>query len=85
VQIGTAAYDVYCAQPGPFGNPFHIGIHGTRAEVIAMYNTWIRGQPKLMARLPELKGKVLGCWCREGQRCHCDCLLALLKEQGIEP
>lgn len=85
VKIGEAAYDVYCARPSKFGNPFVIGIHGTRSEVIAKYDAWIRTQPHLMAALPELKGKVLGCYCRADQACHCDRLLALLREQGIEP
>jgi hypothetical protein len=30
-------------------------------------------QPDLMARLPELKGKVLGCWCAP-EACHGDIL-----------
>ncbi len=62
-------YDVYIGRGGDWGNPFRIGPDGTRAEVIANYRTWIVTQPDLMARLPELRGKVLGCWCAP-QDCH---------------
>jgi hypothetical protein len=31
----------------------------------------------VLARLPELRGKDLACWCRPGQPCHADVLLEL--------
>jgi hypothetical protein len=83
VKKGEAGYDVYIGRGSKWGNPFVIDIHGTRAEVIAMYDEWIRTQPQLMAALPELKGKVLGCYCAP-KRCHGEVLIELLKEQGIE-
>lgn len=46
-----------------WGNPFRIGPDGTRAEVLAKYREYILHRPDLMAALPELKGKVLACWC----------------------
>lgn len=48
-----------------------------RAEVIAMYRRWLLGQPKLMAALPELRGKDLLCWCAP-EACHGDVLLELV-------
>ena len=83
VKKGTAAYDIYIGRGSPWGNPFHVGIHGSRNEVIEEYDRWIRGQPHLMARLQELKGKVLACFCAP-KRCHGEVLIQLLKEQGIE-
>jgi hypothetical protein len=80
VQKGTAAYDFSITRPGLWGNPFIIGIHGTRAEVIQMYREWLPNQPELMARLPELKGKVLGCACRADQKCHGDVILFMLNK-----
>ncbi len=59
-----------------WGNPFLIGRDGTRAEVIAKYEIWIKTQPHLIAALPELKGKVLGCYCAP-KACHGDVLLQL--------
>lgn len=84
VQIGQAAYDVSIRRPSKWGNPYVLGVHGDRKEVIALYETWIRQQPELIAALPELKGKVLGCVCEDGRKCHGDVLLKLLKEFGIE-
>lgn len=46
-----------------WGNPFIIGIHGTREEVIEQHRLWV------MAALDELKGKDLGCWCHP-LTCH---------------
>lgn len=37
---------VYIGRPSLLGNPFHIGTHGTRAEVIAQYRVWLWQQIK---------------------------------------
>ena len=54
-------YDIMIDRTTDWGNPFVIGKDGTREEVIELYEEWIIKQKDLMARLPELKGKVLGC------------------------
>ncbi|MFN0122019.1 MAG: DUF4326 domain-containing protein [Blastocatellia bacterium] len=41
---------VYISRPSLLGNPFHIGTHGTRTEVIAQYRVWLWQQIK--ARTP---------------------------------
>lgn len=76
-------YDVYIGRPTKWGNPFVIGRNGTREQVIEKYRTWLQHQPNLIAALPELKGKVLGCWCHPAA-CHGDVLaeLANKEEQG---
>jgi hypothetical protein len=70
VHVNYAPYDIYIGrrvrnrpdlQPIGWGNPFHVGKHGSREEVMARYRDWIQTQPELLARLPELRGKVLGC------------------------
>jgi hypothetical protein len=74
-------YDVYIGRAVPrsgfkasiWGNPFKLGKDGTREEIMAKYRAWLRTQPDLMARLPELKGKILGCWCAP-EACHGDIL-----------
>jgi hypothetical protein len=76
-----AAFDVYIGragrgQAGPWGNPFVLGRDGDRATVIAKYEAWIQTQPQLLARLPELKGKRLGCFCHP-HPCHGDVLVRL--------
>lgn len=70
-------YDVLIGRPSKWGNPFQIGKDGTREEVIAKYREWIQGQPELLAALPELQGKTLGCWCAP-KPCHGDVLVELV-------
>ena len=55
--------------------------HGTRAEVVARYREYLLLRPELLAALPELRGKVLGCWCTP-LPCHGD-VLAELAESGL--
>lgn len=82
VNVIHRVFDVYIGRPSKWGNPFIIGKDGTRSEVIVKYENWIREQPELLAALPEIKGKKLGCHCRP-LSCHGDVLVKLLKEQEI--
>ena len=74
-------YDVYIGRAVPraglkasvWGNPFVIGKDGTREEVMEKYRAWLLSNTELLKRLPELKGKVPGCWCAP-QTCHGDIL-----------
>jgi hypothetical protein len=63
VNLKDDFYDVKISRPGRWGNPFLIGQDGTREEVIEKYREWILTQPQLLAQLPMLKGKRLGCLC----------------------
>ena len=72
-------FDVYIGRPGKWGNPFVIGKDGTRSEVIARYEAWLKTQPELLAGLHQLQGKVLGCWCSP-LPCHGDVLARLSAE-----
>jgi hypothetical protein len=47
----------------PLANPFRLGRDGTREEIVAAYREYILGRPDLLARLPDLRGRRLGCWC----------------------
>ena len=69
-------FDIYIGRPSKWGNPFEIGKDGSREEVIAKYYDYIMLKPELLAALPELKGKVLGCWCSP-LACHGDVLVEL--------
>lgn len=64
----------------PFANPFRIGAHGTRGEVIEKYRHWLWSQPSLIDRARmELRGKVLECWCSP-LPCHGDVLLEVAND-----
>jgi hypothetical protein len=75
---------VYVGRPSKWGNPFVIGKHGDRAQCIELYRRWIRTQPDLLAALPSLHGKILGCWCAP-LPCHADVLAALAAEIPPDP
>ena len=59
-----------------FANPFRPGPDGPRDEVLDRYRSWIANRPDLLARLPDLKGRRLGCWCAP-RPCHADVLAEL--------
>lgn len=80
VHCKKEAYDVYIGRPSKWGNPYQIGIHGTRDEVIQKYRDMILGNRTLMAALPELRGKTLGCWCAP-EACHGDVLIELANQE----
>jgi len=62
-----------------FGNPFKIGVHGDRDEVIAMFRQWAPKQPALMKDIHNLHGQTLGCWCAPNA-CHGHVLADLAQE-----
>ena len=70
-------FDVYIGRPSMWGNPFKIGIDGSRQEVIQKYKEMIIVNAELIKQIPlELKGKTLGCWCKP-YPCHGDVLAEL--------
>lgn len=69
--------DVYIGRPSMWGNPFKIGRDGTREQVIEKYRDHVIGEPRLMALLPTLRGKTLGCYCKP-LACHGDVLVELV-------
>lgn len=71
--------DVYVGRPSIWGNPYIIGKHGSRAEVIAWYRDYVRSNSFLMSQLPSLMGKRLGCHCAP-MPCHADALVELIDE-----
>jgi len=83
VHCKREAYDIYIGRPSIWGNPFVLNSEGERAKVLEKYRSWLMEQPHLLARLYELKGKVLGCWCAP-RICHGDVLAELADnlEQG---
>lgn len=76
VHCKKSPYDVYIGRPSKWGNPFEIGVDGTREEVIRKYEEWIKTQPELINSLHEIQGKTLGCWCSP-KKCHGDVLYKL--------
>ena len=74
-RVGEPPGSVYVGRPSKYGNPFQIGTHGTRDEVIDRYEMMLRLRPDLVAAAKqELRGLDLVCWCAP-KRCHADILL----------
>jgi hypothetical protein len=68
---------VYIGRGSPWGNPFKIGQHGTREQVIERYRREVL--PRLDLR--PLVGKSLVCFCAPAA-CHGDVLLAAAAALG---
>ena len=79
VNIHDEPCDVLIMRPSKWGNPFEITDKCPRELAIAKYEVHIRRSPTLLAALPELAGKRLGCCCKP-LPCHGDVLLRLLHE-----
>ncbi len=45
----------------------------------------VAARREILARLPELRGKDLACWCPLDQPCHADVLLALANDRPWKP
>jgi len=71
-------YDVYIGRGSMWGNPFAIGEHGTREEVIELFRNhlWkmIKNGAITKEHLLSLDGKKLGCFCKP-QACHGDVIV----------
>ncbi len=86
-----AAFDVYIGRPSVWGNPFsHMPDTlaefrvATRGEAITRFREWFLAQPALVERARrELKGRVLGCWCKPAS-CHGDVIAEIL-DGRVEP
>lgn len=89
-------YDIYIGRGSIWGNPFKIGDHGTREEVIAMYEGWLETgnnytvedateekRQMILAEIGALADKTLGCFCYP-KACHGDVLLKLLNNKAAQ-
>ena len=79
VNLRKEKYDLYIGRGSKWGNKFVIGKDGDREEVIRKYREWIMNERELLSSLHELKGKVLGCFCKP-KACHGDVLVELVNE-----
>lgn len=75
VNIRADKYDVYIGRGSKWGNPFKIGIDGTREEVIEKYIQYF-WTTNLFDDIEELVNKILGCYCSP-KDCHGDFLAYL--------
>lgn len=82
VHLRKEPFDIYIGRSflefhqSDWHNPFHVGPDGNRKVVLEKYRRYVLSIPNLVVRLPELRGKTLGCWCKP-QLCHGDVLAYL--------
>ena len=79
---------IYVGRPTMFGNPWNWKHHG-RDVAMERYRNWLLNgencgrawldevRAKVLEALPDLRGRALACFCREGEPCHADILIAL--------
>jgi hypothetical protein len=71
---------VYVGRPTKWGNPFRIGVDGSREGVIAKYREWLNGKLREdPGFLEPLRGKDLACWCPLDRPCHADVIIEYLE------
>lgn len=82
---------LYIGRPGPWGNPYshekdNLALYKVRnrAEAIECYEAWLLNRPDLLARLSELNGMWLGCWCRP-KACHGEVLARFVANPPTPP
>jgi hypothetical protein len=78
----SSDFDVYIGRGSKWGNPFMIGRDGSRQDVIEQFEQYLTSSPELMAALPELNDKVLGCFCKP-KACHGDILKYYAEGQNL--
>ena len=66
--------------PFPFGHQVYLGKAWARDAYAQWLKTTLKGMTLLREHLHELKGKNLACWCKAGDPCHADILIALANE-----
>lgn len=62
-----------------WNNPFKKADYGSAQTVVRLYEEYLLQHPELLAALPELEGKTLGCWCKP-EPCHGDILIKHFKK-----
>lgn len=80
--------------PFKLENAIEAGYRDPQTAVVDAFRSWLNGNPwacgsdhytakrsTILARLPELRGKNLACWCKPGQPCHADVLLELANSE----
>jgi hypothetical protein len=77
---GVPAGAVYVGRPSVFGNPFVVGVHGSRELVIERFREYAVDrcyrESAFRAEVASLHGRTLVCWCAPAP-CHGKVLLWL--------
>lgn len=91
---------IVVARPTRWGNPFVVGTHGTRAEVVGAHARLLQGfiatsdgpatdmqrqyAYYVKDNIGALRDHDLACWCSLDGPCHADLLLALANQHDLD-
>lgn len=82
VNLKNSKYDIYIGRGSVFGNPFRMYKEEQRIEVIEKYKQYfykrITTDENFYHDVCELKGKILGCYCKP-LACHGDIIVQYLE------
>ena len=91
VNLRSSSFTVYAGRPGrgkpgPFGNPFIVGVHGARGQCVELFRSWFHSSDpdavvmrEAALRLP--RDCVLGCFCKPAS-CHADVIAAFINSHS---
>jgi len=97
--VSKDQYDVYVGRGSPWGNPYVRRGKARQSaydvqeveDPVAAYEAYLKTRPDLLRLLPELRGKILGCWCYKlgerlpsPERCHAQVLARLADGRPAE-
>jgi hypothetical protein len=85
IYIGRSCYmGGWKLETSEWHNPFKVKEYGIQ-KALELYYQYIINKPELMAKLPTLKGKILGCFCGDGPQalCHGNILVYLVSQLPI--
>ncbi len=72
----------YIGRSTAWGNPWVVGVHGKRREVLEKFDVYLRGHPDPEGWLGKLVGKRLVCHCSP-KYCHGHLIVKYIDELGL--
>jgi len=76
---------VYVGRPSRWGNPFRVGIEGTAAACVTLFEArYVQDTAYRVQVRTVLAGKHLSCWCPLDAPCHADVLLRWAEELSLQ-
>jgi len=82
--VRDKTFTKYIGRPSIFGNPYTIGLDGTREVVITKFKKYfynkIETDEHFKNRVLELEGHTLGCYCSP-KACHGDVIIEWLENE----
>jgi hypothetical protein len=77
--VRDRTFTVFIGRPSVFGNPFIVGVHGTRKQCIKQFEQYVWKSQRVLDAIRALKrNAILGCYCTP-KPCHGTVIIAVYK------